>query len=111
MLKMFIGLHIKFPLLWSDFNETWIFLEIFEKSTNIKFHENSSSDSRVVPCGRTDRRKDVTKLIVAFGDFANAPKKRKAGQRCYKFFLDVIHINLSSNVISVKCVLGFTRSW
>ena len=26
--------------------------------------------------GRTDRRTDMTKLIVAFRNFANAPKKR-----------------------------------
>jgi len=32
----------------------------FEKSTNTKFQENPSSESRVVPCGRTD----MTKLIV-----------------------------------------------
>jgi len=29
--------------------------QIFETSTNIKFHENPSSGSRVVPCGRADR--------------------------------------------------------
>ena len=38
--------------------------QIFVKSTNIKFHENPSSGSRVVPYGRTD----MTKLIVAFYD-------------------------------------------
>jgi len=32
--------------------------DIFEKHWNIKFHENPSSGSRVVPCGRTDRRTD-----------------------------------------------------
>jgi hypothetical protein len=41
---------------------------IFEKSSNIKFHENPSSGIRVVPCGRTD----VTKLIVAFRNIAKA---------------------------------------
>jgi len=30
--------------------------QIFEKSSNIKFNENPSSGSRVVPCGRTDRQ-------------------------------------------------------
>jgi len=28
--------------------------QFFEKYSNIKFHENPSSGSRVVPCGRTD---------------------------------------------------------
>ena len=35
----------------------------------MKFHENPSSRSRVVPCGRTDM-----KLIVTFRNFSNAPK-------------------------------------
>jgi len=30
--------------------------KIFGESSNIKFHENPSSASRVVPCGRTDRQ-------------------------------------------------------
>jgi len=32
--------------------------DIFEKYSNIKFHENPSSGSRVVPCGRTERQTD-----------------------------------------------------
>ena len=51
-------------------------LQIFEKFSNTKFHENPSSSSRVVPCGRTDVRPDITKLIVAFRNFANAPQKK-----------------------------------
>jgi hypothetical protein len=53
----------------ADFNETWI----FEKSTNIEFHENPSSGSRVIACGQTNGRTDK-KLIVLFRYFANAPK-------------------------------------
>jgi len=50
--------------------------QIFEKKdTNIKFRENPSSGSRVVPRGQTDGRTDMTKLIVAFLNFANSPKK------------------------------------
>jgi len=44
--------------------------QIFEKSTNIKFHQNLSSGISVVPCGRTD----MTKLIAAFCHFSNTPK-------------------------------------
>jgi len=47
---------------------------ILEKSANIKFHENPSNGNRVVPRGRKNRRTDMTKLIVAFRNFANAPK-------------------------------------
>jgi len=42
----------------------------FEKCSNIKFNKNPSSGSRIVPFGRTD----MTKLTVAFRNFANAPK-------------------------------------
>ena len=45
---------------------------IFEETSNIKFHKNPSSGSRVVPCGRTD----ITKLTIAFHNFANAQKNR-----------------------------------
>jgi hypothetical protein len=44
------------------------------KSSNIKFHENPSSGSRVVPCGQTDGRTDMTKLIVPSRNLANAAK-------------------------------------
>jgi len=32
--------------------------EMLGKSSNIKFHENLASGSRVVPCGQTDGRTD-----------------------------------------------------
>jgi len=62
----------------SDFNGTWIFHQILEKYTNIKFHENPSRRSRGVPCrwtdGRTEGRTDRKKLIVAFRTLATEPK-------------------------------------
>jgi hypothetical protein len=45
--------------------------QTFEKYWNIKFHENPSSESWVVPCRQTD---DMT-LTDAFRNFANSPKK------------------------------------
>ena len=48
--------------------------QIFEKFSNTKFHASLSSGSRVV---RTDGRTDEgMKLVVAFRNFANAPKKQ-----------------------------------
>jgi hypothetical protein len=48
--------------------------QTFEKYLHIKFNENQTRGSRVVPCGLIDGRTDMTKLIVAFRNFANAPK-------------------------------------
>ena len=47
--------------------------QIWEKYSDVKFHENPSNWSGGVPCGRTDRR---TKLIVASRNFIKAPKKK-----------------------------------
>ena len=46
----------------------------FLKNTqNTKFNENLSRGSIVVLCGQTDGWTEMTKLIVAFRDFAKAP--------------------------------------
>jgi len=36
---------------------------IFEKYYNIKSHENPSTGSRVVPCGRTDRHEELFEIL------------------------------------------------
>ena len=48
--------------------------QILKNYSNTKFHENPSSGSRVVPCGQTDGRTDMTKIIIAFHNFASTPK-------------------------------------
>ena len=48
--------------------------QIFEKVPNIKFYQNASSGGRVFPCGQIDGRTDIKKIMVAFRNFANAPK-------------------------------------
>jgi len=47
--------------------------QIFEKYSNIKFHKNPSSGSRVVTYGQTD----MTKLIVAFSQFWERARRVK----------------------------------
>jgi hypothetical protein len=61
---IYVCIHVEYPLFWSEVNQTWIF------STH--FNENPSNGSRSVPRG-TDRRRDMTKLVVAFHNFV---KKR-----------------------------------
>jgi len=68
---MYIGLHVKYPLILPDFNEPRVSRHIFEKFLNMKFYENPSSERQVVSCGRTD----MTKLIVAFRGITDMPKK------------------------------------
>jgi len=71
MTKIYIDLDVKYLLFWPDFNAPWIFSKNCKKYSNIKYHENPCSGTRVVPSGRTDRQKEMTKLIVAFHNFAN----------------------------------------
>jgi len=77
----YIGLLVKRPLFLSDCNDTWSFSTDFRKIHKHEISLNLSSRIQVVPCGRTqtDRRAgghtDMTKLIMAFPNFANAPTK------------------------------------
>jgi len=73
LLKMYIGLHVKYRLFLSDFNETWIFWadlwNIFKYQISWKSIQWEPSCSM-----RTDRRTDMTKLILASRNFVRAPK-------------------------------------
>jgi len=77
---MYTGLHVKYPLFLSHFMKVDISRQIFEKSSNIKFHENPSSGSRVVPCGRKDRHDEVNR----FSQFCEKPLKMSAVQHAYE---------------------------
>jgi hypothetical protein len=46
------------PLFMSDVHEPRIFRTDFRK-IHIKFHENPSSGSRIVPCGQMDRHDEA----------------------------------------------------
>jgi hypothetical protein len=69
MIKMSSGLHVMYPLFLYPFYKTSFFSALFRYS-NIILNENPYSGGRVVPCGQ----KDMTKVIVAFRNFAKAPK-------------------------------------
>jgi hypothetical protein len=51
-----VGLHVKKPIILSDFNKFRIFLTEVPK---ILKYKNLSSERRVVPSGRTDRRDEA----------------------------------------------------
>jgi hypothetical protein len=69
----YISLHVQYPLCLSEFNETWIFSTDFPKVLKIKFHESRPVGAELF---HADGRTDMTKLIVAFRNFANAPKSQ-----------------------------------
>ena len=78
---MCIGLHAKYPLLFSHFNETCIFLIDFLKI--LIYQISLKSVQWEQSCfTRTDRRTDrdtcthMTKLILTSRNSANAPKTR-----------------------------------
>ena len=57
----------KVPVILARFKINLDFLRRHSmKYSNAKFHENPSSGSRFVPCGRTYKPTDTMKLIVAF---------------------------------------------
>jgi hypothetical protein len=78
--------------------------QFLKKYSDIKLNENPSSRSRVIPYGQTD----MTKLIVAVRNFANAPKNQPVhgvweNNRC--LFSDPYKTNTRSglNVRIVEC--------
>lgn len=69
---MYIGLHVRYPLLFSDYNEIWIFLRDSEKKiSKIKFNINSSSGSWFFYSdGRIDRHNQADSSFLQFCEYA-----------------------------------------
>ena len=55
---MYIGLHVYCHYSGPIVMKLEFSRHIFEKSSNIKFQENPFSETRVIPCGRTDKQTD-----------------------------------------------------
>jgi len=68
---MYITLHVEYRYYGPISMKREFSRQIFEKYRNIKFYENPASERRVAPCGRTDGRTDMTKLIVPFRNYVN----------------------------------------
>jgi len=94
--------HYSCPVLMKpDFFE-----HIYEKYSNIKFHENPSIGSRVVLCGRMDgrldRRTDMTQLIVLLRDFAKEPKNCSWCSHCVYVFCTDLRTYSDFSLYSIK---------
>ena len=72
---MYIDLSVKYLLFLLQFNECWIFWTYFRKILKYQISWKSVHWETSYSIGRTDGRTDMTNLIVAFHNFANAPKK------------------------------------
>ena len=77
---MYIGFRVKYQLFLLDFNETSIFSPDFGK---ILKYQISSKSVQWEPSfsmrteGQIYRQTDMTKLMVVFRNFVNAPKNHK----------------------------------
>ena len=106
---MWKRLHVKYPLSFSDFNKTWIFLDSFSKKIlNIKFHKKAFQ-SESIRSMRTDRRTGMTKLRVAFRSFANVNVKLQT--RCFQKNCrtvdkrSCVNVKLKSRCLRKKCTV------
>jgi len=75
---MYVGLHVKYPLFLSEFNEILIILTDVRKILKYQILKNPSSRRQVVSCGLADRwtgsQPDATKLTVPSSNFVDSPK-------------------------------------
>jgi len=63
--------------------------QTLNKCSSTKFHENPSSVSRFGPRGRMDRHDIMTKPVVAFGNFVNAPRDRRTSSQTNVIFMEL----------------------
>jgi hypothetical protein len=89
MIKMCIGVRVKYPTFLSRFNWAWIFSTDFQKMIKYQFHESPSNGSGVVALRQTDGRTDrqtgethMTKLMATF-NFANARSNQQTILKLY----------------------------
>jgi len=82
------GSSCKLPVILVRFKWNLNFVDIFSKHSNIEFHEKPFGGSRVYICGWTHRQTDMTKPMVAFRNFAKAPKN------CSIHQISSLYINL-----------------
>ena len=78
---MYIGLHLKYPLFLSDFNQTYIFFIVLKNTEISNFIQICSVRAKLFHADGQmdrweDRQTDMTKLPVALCNSAYVPKNR-----------------------------------
>jgi hypothetical protein len=63
--KMYLGLHVKCPILLSNFNQIWSFSTQYFKSSKYQISQKSILETALIHA-------DMTKLLGAFRDNVNA---------------------------------------
>jgi len=72
--------------------------QFLKKSSYIKFHENLYGGSQTVPCRWTD----MTKLLVAFCNFADAPNKMQVLPCHSHYHCNKYHVTISLMLVEVN---------
>ena len=123
-----VCLQVKWPIVLSDFNLFWNFVTDFVKVSNIKFHENPSSGSRVDTRRQADRRTDryeegnrrflqvmgtrLKRYVKAGAQYTEAKVKKKGG---IEFSVGGAHYNarspMKSSSKSSRMVLRLKMWW
>ena len=80
--KRFLVFHVKYTSFLSDFKETRILSKDFLKVLKYQIPWKSVQWEPIFSMW-TDGRTDMTKLIVAFRNLANAPPKNQTGNDAY----------------------------
>ena len=98
---MYIGIHVKYPLLFSDLKETWFLPTDFRRikyQISLEFVQWKPSFSM-----RTDRLTDtrMTKPIVALHNFADAPKISRRTFRRTESVSIIKAVSLLCSIIAV----------
>jgi len=84
--------------------------QIFEKYPNIKFHENPSTGSRVVPCGQTERHDEGNSRFSKFCKCVQqCTKDRSDVQHLYPRTLSKLLYGPYSSVLDCKPSVNFIR--
>ena len=104
-------LHVNYPSFLSVFNQTWMFWAEFRKKKS-----QISSFFKIHPVGaelfhkngHTDGRTNMTKLEVAFRNFANEPNNRQNYTTLYFISKNYIHWNYNGHLQSILIILQNT---